>query len=131
MNAHLAAHTEQNQRRVEDYHSIVNTLLFPPLPDSNSKTPTTIFSSSHVFFFGDLNFRLDGIPSEMLPEHSKLAHGVAELLHDETRPKLKEYDQLVSVRDQLGTAFVGFREGEFWQFKCSFKYKLGEIDQYE
>ncbi len=50
---------------------------------------------------------------------------------DETRSSLKEYDQLVNVRDQLGAAFVGFREGEFWQFKCSYKYELGEVDKYE
>ena len=24
-----------------------------------------------------------------------------------------------------------FREGEFWKFKCSYKYKLGEVDKYE
>ena len=27
-------------------------------------------------------------------------------------------------------AFVGFHEGEFWKFKCSYKYKPGEVDRY-
>ena len=131
VNAHLAAHTEYLQRRVQDYHTIVNMLLFPPLPSSDSKDPTTIFSSSHVFFFGDLNFRLEGVATQMLTNPSEPSLSIAELLRDETRPELKEYDQLVSERDHKGTAFVGFREGEFWQFKCSYKYKLGEVDKYE
>ena len=26
--------------------------------------------------------------------------------------------------------FQGFREGEFWSFKCSYKFKIGEVDKY-
>jgi hypothetical protein len=29
-----------------------------------------------------------------------------------------------------GSVFVGLKEGEFWQFKCSYKYLNGEIDRY-
>lgn len=51
--------------------------------------------------------------------------------HESVREDLKEYDQLIIERDQKGSAFVGLREGDFWKFKCSYKYKLGEVDKYE
>jgi hypothetical protein len=72
----------------------------------------------------------------MPPDH-ELAHPsqltqFAHLLETEhVREELKKYDQLSIERDQKGSAFVGMREGSFWKFKCSYKYKLGEVDKYE
>lgn len=45
------------------------------------------------------------------------------------RELLKEYDQLLTER-RKGSIFVGLREGRFWDFKCSYKYELGEVDTY-
>jgi len=45
------------------------------------------------------------------------------------RESLKEYDQLY-VERKKGTIFLGLREGQFWNFKCSYKYNLGEVDSY-
>lgn len=40
-----------------------------------------------------------------------------------------EYDQLTrEVRK--GNIFQGLHEGDFWKFKCSYKYQIGEVDQY-
>lgn len=131
MCAHLTAHAHKLQHRINDYHHIVGSLLFPPLDPSSAQEPTTIFSTSHLFFFGDLNFRIDPPPDHALARPSN-GIDIARVLEQESaREDLKKYDQLLVERDQKGSAFVGFREGEFWRFKCSYKYKLGEVDKYE
>lgn len=66
-----------------------------------------------------------------LAQKSKHQELVTALTNEEERFKLKEYDQLRIERDVRGSAFVGLKEGEFWKFKCSYKYKLGELDRYE
>ena len=129
--AHLTAHAHKCARRVQDFHYIVRSLLFPPLPGSESDAPTTMYSTSHLFFFGDLNFRVT-IPPEHALAKTKSPIEAAHILDEESvREALKEEDQLLVERDQKGSAFIGFREGEFWKFKCSYKYKLGEVDKYE
>ena len=90
-----------------------------------------MYSTSHLFFFGDLNFRLN-IPPDHALVKSRSSDDIARILDEESvRESLKDEDQLVIERDQKGSAFIGFREGEFWRFKCSYKYKLGEVDKYE
>ncbi|EJF66076.1 skeletal muscle/kidney enriched inositol 5-phosphatase [Dichomitus squalens LYAD-421 SS1] len=129
--AHLTAHAHKNAHRIHDYHYIVSTLLFPPLPGADSKAPTTIFSTSHLFFFGDLNFRLSLPADHDLAAADQQLNLVASLSTDDGRSALREYDQLVIERDMKGTIFQSFREGEFWRFKCSYKYHLGEVDRYD
>jgi hypothetical protein len=99
--------------------------LFPPI-SPNSNTPTTIYSTSHLFFLGDLNFRVEIPASHPLSS----LDGIKQALDDENaREVLKEFDQLL-VEHRKGTVFVGLREGEFWKFKCSYKYLHGEVDKY-
>jgi len=103
----------------------VGSLLFPP--SSTEDKPTTIYSTSHLFFLGDLNFRLDLPEDHVLSSHASL---IAALDSQSEREAIKEYDQLL-VEKRKGSIFRGFREGEFWQFKCSYKYKHGQADRYE
>jgi hypothetical protein len=156
--AHLTPHEHKLAHRIADYNHIVGSLLFPPLPTSRSSSrnpstkPTTIFDTSHLFFFGDLNFRLDLPQSHPLhgPDNH---HALVSALDSESkREELKEYDQL-RVERKRGAAFVGLREGEFWKFKvclphlilqatiyggliddhplqCTYKYGIGEVDKY-
>ncbi|KIK57644.1 hypothetical protein GYMLUDRAFT_228608 [Collybiopsis luxurians FD-317 M1] len=126
--AHLTAHQGYLSHRIADFHHIVGTLLFPPLPTSQDTSPTTIYSTSHLFFLGDLNFRLD-LPSSHPMFKDPVAHVSEALKESNTRETLKEFDQLL-VERRKRTIFVGFREGEFWQFKCSYKYHLGAVDHY-
>ena len=156
--AHLTPHEHKLAHRIADYNHIVGSLLFPPLPTSPSSsskpstTPTTIYDTSHLFFFGDLNFRLE------LPEAHSLQgpdnhHALISALDSESkREELKEYDQL-RVEQKKGTTFMGLREGEFWRFKvclprfirpamirggftdvfplqCTYKYGIGQVDKY-
>ncbi|KAG6851268.1 hypothetical protein H0H93_011704 [Arthromyces matolae] len=127
--AHLTAHKEKLAARLADYQHIVGTLLFPPVAPTSSKAPpSTIYESSHLFFFGDLNFRLDIPPLHPLSPRPYLDYSHA--LEDEsTREQLRDYDQLVTER-RRGNVFQGLHEGEFWKFKCSYKYLLGEVDKY-
>ncbi|KAH9930704.1 skeletal muscle/kidney enriched inositol 5-phosphatase [Fomitopsis serialis] len=128
--AHLTAHGYNLPKRIHDYHYIVSTLLFPPLPSSDSEGPATIYDTSHLFFFGDLNFRLAIPPSHPLAvlSHEELTR---KLVTEADREALKDCDELRIERDERGSCFVGLREGEFWKFKCSYKYKLGEVNTYD
>ncbi|KAH9952017.1 Endonuclease/exonuclease/phosphatase [Amylocystis lapponica] len=127
--AHLTAHAHKLQQRVHDFHHIVGTLLFPPHADSDSGEPSTMYSTSHLFFFGDLNFRL---VSPMLAARgiSNSSDLLQKLSDEGERERLKDCDQLCVERDVNKSAFAGFREGDFWQFKCSYKYQLGEVDKF-
>ncbi|KZT26393.1 DNase I-like protein [Neolentinus lepideus HHB14362 ss-1] len=127
--AHLTAHEHKLSSRIADYHHIVRTLLFPPLPSTASTDPTTMYSTSHLFFFGDLNFRVSLPPSHPLQGLKNRAEFVKALDSDADRQSLKEYDQLLVERTK-GSAFVGLREGEFWRFKCTYKHQLGEVEKY-
>ncbi|KAF8275049.1 inositol polyphosphate phosphatase [Lactarius quietus] len=127
--AHLTAYENKRAARIADFHHIVGSLLFSPLPGSPSGAPTTLYSTSHLFFLGDLNFRL------ALPRTNPYAgranfESIEAALDTQTgREELKEFDELLQER-RKGTVFQGFREGEFWSFKCSYKFKIGEVDKY-
>ena len=54
---------------------------------------------------------------------------IESLKDDLEREKLKEYDELY-VERRKGRVFVGLHEGDFWSFKCTYKYKLKEVDRY-
>jgi hypothetical protein len=120
--AHLTPHEHKLSQRIADYNHIVGSLVFPPLPvsPSSSRKPstalTTIYDTSHLFFFGDLNFRVD-LP-ETHPLHGPDNHNslVSALDSESKREELKEYDQL-RMEQKKGTVFAGLREGEFWKFK--------------
>ncbi|KAF5380818.1 hypothetical protein D9615_004086 [Tricholomella constricta] len=126
--AHLTAHKEKLANRIADYRHVVGTLLFPPVAPDESKAPSTIYATSHLFFLGDLNFRLEIPPLHPLALRKNM--DFARALDDEkTREQLKEFDQLL-IQRRRGTVFQGLHEGEFWKFKCSYKYLLGEVDKY-
>jgi len=88
-----------------------------------------MFSTSHLFFLGDLNFRISIPPNSPVINLSSPREISDALKNEDTRAILKDFDQL-SIERKKNTAFVGLREGEFWKFKCSYKYELGAIDRY-
>lgn len=88
-----------------------------------------MYSTSHLFFLGDLNFRLDLPPTSPFSGRAN-AHRVEAALDTQSgRDQLKEFDQLRQERTK-NTIFHGFQEAEFWSFKCTYKYKIGEVDKY-
>jgi hypothetical protein len=124
---HLTAHAHLLESRLKDYHYIVSTLLFPPLP--GQLRLSTIYDTSHLFFLGDLNFRISLPETHELASSLKGPRAAALLDMEDNRELLKEFDQLY-VEQRRGTCFTALREGEFWKFKCSYKYLLGEVDKY-
>ncbi|KAJ7063501.1 inositol polyphosphate phosphatase [Mycena amicta] len=125
--AHLTAHAEKLANRIADWHHIVGTLLFPGTLAID--TPSTIYHTSHLFCFGDLNFRVV-LPPEHPLKGAPSAIGQA-LSHQSARDVFKEYDQLLTSRRRPSNQlFVGLHEGEFWKFKPSYKYHIGQVDRY-
>jgi hypothetical protein len=86
-----------------------------------------MYATSHLFFLGDLNFRITLPP---IAQASSPRDILTMLKDDTSRERLKEFDQLLNQRKK-GTAFIGLREGPFWTFKCTYKYILGEVDRYK
>lgn len=125
VNSHLTAHQPNLENRVSDYRHIVQTLLFPPTnPSGGSNEYTNIYNTTHLFYFGDLNFRIN-------PPHGMTRDHLEKLIRtEEGREELKPHDQLTIVKAE-GRALTGLREGEFWRFQSTYKYKLGEVDQYQ
>ncbi|EDR14895.1 inositol polyphosphate phosphatase [Laccaria bicolor S238N-H82] len=127
VNCHLAAFDHRVEQRNADFRHIVSTLLFPPVTDSSS--PSTIYETSHLFLLGDLNYRLDIPPSHPLFEIRNLPGFSGAIDSEATRKELGMFDQLTTEK-QKGHVFMGLHEGDFWKFKCSYKYQLGETDKY-
>jgi hypothetical protein len=127
VSAHLTAHDHNLGARLRDWRRIVGTLLFPSLAVADAAS--TLYDTSHLFVLGDLNFRVV-LPPAHPHEAIARAPGYAAVLESyPERESLKEHDQLLAER-RKGTVFVGLREGDFWNFKCSYKYNLGHVDQY-
>ncbi len=103
ISAHLAAHTEQLERRNRDAADIIAGLKFKGNYDLDAIT-----WFNHTFFMGDLNYRLNYAGDKNKPESDKHAE-MLELIKQGKFGELLETDQLIQEM-QKGTAFVGFNE---------------------
>lgn len=128
VNCHLTPHDHNLQQRIADYKHIVGTLLFPPVSVESSE-PSTLYETSHLFLLGDLNFRVVLPKTHPLYIKQKTAEFSRAIESERSREELKEFDQLTTEK-RKGNVFIGLREGDFWKFKCSYKYELGKVDEY-
>lgn len=69
VNCHLAAGTDQNAlaRRIWDTNQVLARTRFAPVGDecvTGSRQHESIGDEDYCFWFGDLNYRLDGVPGE-------------------------------------------------------------------
>ena len=92
ISAHLAAHTEKLKVRNQNYHTIVQKLGL------GLKEWPVLVKYDHVFFFGDLNYRLE------MPEKD-----LFDQLRSRDMAPLFANDQLCNAR-LAEDAFVGFEE---------------------
>ena len=122
VNAHLTAHSPNYEQRTQDWADIISSTLFPPLPESKSKEYSTIYDSTHLFFFGDLNFRLDVPKSLNRSEMERMIRTV------EGRKQLLQYDQL--VRAQREGRIPLMKEAMLWDFQPTYKFLLKHVDKY-
>ncbi|XP_057196039.1 type II inositol 1,4,5-trisphosphate 5-phosphatase isoform X2 [Triplophysa rosa] len=116
VNSHLAAHTEEFERRNQDFKDICRRMQFgqqdPALP------PLTIVKHNVVLWLGDLNYRI----SDLDVEHVK------DLIAKKDFETLYNHDQLKRQMDEEAV-FVGFTEGEI-DFQPTYKYDTGS-DQWD
>lgn len=108
VNSHLAAHDHQLSERIEDYNQILKFHHY------HVGRYRQIFDHDYVFWFGDLNFRLE---NRKTPEEVR-----REIEHDRLKELLVD-DQLILVRN-LGKAFYQLEE-RLPSFPPTFKFEHG------
>ncbi|XP_078187394.1 type II inositol 1,4,5-trisphosphate 5-phosphatase isoform X16 [Callithrix jacchus] len=114
VNSHLAAHTEENARRNQDYKDICSRMQFYQLDPS--LPPLTISKHDVILWLGDLNYRIENMDVEK----------VKKLIEEKDFQTLYEYDQL-KIQVDKKTVFEGFTEGEL-TFQPTYKYDTGSDD---
>ncbi|XP_076790341.1 type II inositol 1,4,5-trisphosphate 5-phosphatase isoform X3 [Arvicanthis niloticus] len=114
VNSHLAAHTEEYERRNQDYRDICSRMQFsqvdPSLP------PLTISKHDVILWLGDLNYRIEELDVEK----------VKKLVEEKAFQTLYAHDQL-KIQVAAKTIFEGFTEGEI-TFQPTYKYDTGSDD---
>lgn len=108
VNAHLAAHCEEYERRNQDYADICSRLSF-----SKYVPPKSFKEHDQIYWLGDLNYRI----TEM--DVTRAKHYI---LAGDYTPVLA-LDQLGQQRE-LGRVFQEFQEAEI-KFKPTYKYDPG------
>nr|XP_016939364.1 type II inositol 1,4,5-trisphosphate 5-phosphatase [Drosophila suzukii] len=111
VNSHLAAHMGYVEERNQDYNAIVDGIRFDD--------GRTISDHDHIFWMGDLNYRIQEPPGQQRP---------GPLSDAQTYELLLQYDQL---RQEMrrGKCFEGYTEGEI-KFRPTYKYDPG-TDNYD
>ncbi|XP_078093891.1 type II inositol 1,4,5-trisphosphate 5-phosphatase isoform X3 [Mustelus asterias] len=111
VNSHLAAHTEECDRRNQDYKDICSRMHFiqSTLPLAN----LTIMKHDMIIWLGDLNYRICHPDVE----------AIKKLIAAKDYAKLTKYDQLAKHIEESGV-FQGFKEGSI-HFQPTYKYDIG------
>ncbi|XP_061072148.1 type II inositol 1,4,5-trisphosphate 5-phosphatase isoform X3 [Conger conger] len=116
VNAHLAAHVEEFERRNQDYREICSRMAFRQ-PDP-SLPLLTIMKHDVVLWVGDLNYRLYNIEADL----------VKSFIAERDFESLQRHDQLRKQMEEEAV-FLGFIEGEI-SFQPTYKYDTG-TDQWD
>ncbi|KAH8259069.1 hypothetical protein KR038_005793 [Drosophila bunnanda] len=111
INSHLAAHMANVEERNADYNAIVQGMTFDD--------GRTISDHDHIFWVGDLNYRIQEPPGQQRP---------GPISDAQTYELLLQYDQLRQEM-QRGKCFEGYTEGEI-KFRPTYKYDPG-TDTYD
>eukprot|EP00794_Sanderia_malayensis_P011283 gene11283-12463_t len=113
VNCHLSARTARIARRNQNFHDILRGLN---LGQDNVFDISCYFH--HLFWFGDLNYRIHNIQIE----------DVIKKISKNELSNLQEYDQL-AMEKRNGNAFFGFEE-EVAKFRPTYRYKIGCNNSY-
>ncbi|NWU65482.1 SHIP2 phosphatase, partial [Pterocles burchelli] len=114
VNCHLASGSEKTHRRNQNYSDILRSLV---LGDKRLSAFDLTLRFTHLFWFGDLNYRLDMDVQDILAHITK-----------------KEFEALLTV-DQLNLereknkVFLRFNEGDI-SFPPTYRYERGSRDSY-
>ncbi|XP_078083804.1 phosphatidylinositol 4,5-bisphosphate 5-phosphatase A [Mustelus asterias] len=107
LNCHLPAHMENSEQRMDNFESILQLQQF------NGPVASGVLDHDVVFWFGDLNFRIEQYDIRFVKnaiEKNKLA-------------ALWEKDQL-NIAKAIEPALNGFQEGPL-NFRPTYKYDVG------
>lgn len=108
VNSHLAAHTEEYERRNQDFHVIDSRIAF-----TGFLPPKSIKDHDQIYWLGDLNYRITEL--DLSSVKNAINAGKYEVL--------LEYDQL-SQQHKVGNVFSGYKEGAI-RFRPTYKYDVG------
>ncbi|XP_071899053.1 phosphatidylinositol 3,4,5-trisphosphate 5-phosphatase 2-like isoform X3 [Anas platyrhynchos] len=114
VNCHLASGSEKTHRRNQNYSDILRSLA---LGDKRLSAFDLTLRFTHLFWFGDLNYRLDMDVQDILSHVTKKEFGV-----------LLAVDQLTLEREK-NKVFLQFREGDI-SFPPTYRYERGSRDSY-
>ncbi|KAF0030262.1 hypothetical protein F2P81_016993 [Scophthalmus maximus] len=112
LNCHLAAHMKYATERVDEFEHIMNTQTF------ECKTAPRVVDHSLVFWFGDLNFRIQ--------DHGM--HFVRSCISNQTYNLLWSKDQLIMMKNKE-EMLQEFEEGHL-DFQPTYKFDLNS-DTYD
>uniref|UniRef100_UPI0037E94F63 phosphatidylinositol 4,5-bisphosphate 5-phosphatase A n=1 Tax=Semicossyphus pulcher TaxID=241346 RepID=UPI0037E94F63 len=107
LNCHLPAHMENSDQRMEDFESILQQQQF------EGQSATGVLDHDVVFWFGDLNFRIDDLEMQV----------VKSAIDNNKYTGLWEKDQLNMAKDSE-TVLEGFQEGPL-KFPPTYKFDVG------
>ncbi|XP_067867248.1 type II inositol 1,4,5-trisphosphate 5-phosphatase isoform X3 [Heterodontus francisci] len=111
VNSHLAAHTEECDRRNQDYKDICSRMHF--IQSTLPLTSLSIMKHDMIIWLGDLNYRICHPEVEVIKK----------LIAAKDYKHLIKYDQLTKQMEESGV-FRGFKEGEL-NFQPTYKYDIG------
>ncbi|XP_078423070.1 type II inositol 1,4,5-trisphosphate 5-phosphatase isoform X1 [Cetorhinus maximus] len=111
VNSHLAAHTEECDRRNQDYKDICSRMHF--IQSTLPLTSLTIMKHDMIIWLGDLNYRICHPDVE----------AIKKLIKMKDYARLIKYDQLTKHMEESGV-FQGFKEGKI-NFQPTYKYDIG------
>ncbi|OXB62674.1 hypothetical protein ASZ78_006493 [Callipepla squamata] len=114
VNCHLASGSEKTHRRNQNYSDILRSLA---LGDKRLSAFDLTLRFTHLFWFGDLNYRLDMDVQDVLTHVTKKEFGI-----------LLAVDQLNLEREK-NKVFLQFREGDI-SFPPTYRYERGSRDCY-
>lgn len=106
INSHLSAHEYQSLKRQKEYSEIL-TNHKATISDNQEKI---VLKEDYQFIFGDLNFRIEGLPIDY----------VKELIQKKEYERLLDFDQLRKGMNQL-ECFANFQEKKI-EFPPTFKF---------
>jgi len=111
INSHLAAHQEMIEERNEDVCEIIDNIKLGT-KKTVSENPDVCSAFRHLFWMGDLNYRID----------SESRVDVCKDIKDGKLEKLYKIDQLVNQM-KANKVFYGFNEGPVHQFRPTYKFE--------
>ncbi|KFP73929.1 Phosphatidylinositol 3,4,5-trisphosphate 5-phosphatase 1, partial [Acanthisitta chloris] len=117
VNSHLTSGSEKKHRRNQNY---TNILRFLTLGDKKLSPFNITHRFTHLFWLGDLNYRVEQPPAE--------AENIIQKIRQQQYPELLAFDQLLIERKEQ-KVFLQFEEEEI-TFAPTYRFERGTREKY-